>query len=570
MFSSSYLLALIRPSTWELQPEQSTFASNSAWSNKDMDPVPPHLQTWTTLSYITFWISCAANVTVWELASSMIAIGLSWRGALLAVSLGHLIIAIVIVLNGTIGVRLRVPFSLINRSSFGFWLSYFSVISLIILSMFWFGVQTFIGSECVYQMLKAIWPSIAHLPNHLPPSAKITSVELICYFLYWCFQLPFMFVSPHKIRWLFLAKAIVVPPTLLALLIWAAVKVPLNSSLLSQRSALSGSELSWAWLSALNSSLGFFSTTGVNMPNFTVSIFLTLLYSRDDEGSRDMRRTKERTETITFIRRALRSFPSQYAQLIVIPAAITLASFVGIAVTSAGMTLYGQVLWDPLKLIDQWDNHACAFFASLAFLLSTLSANISANSLSAGNDMTALYPRYINIRRGQVICAFLGGWAFCPWKVLASAPGFLSFLSGYTVFIGPITGIMMTDYWLVHRTRVDVPAMYRPHGRYRYTYGVNWRAAAAMLVSVLPTFPGLVHSIDASVHVGAGTRLFDIAYLLGFTLASTVYFALSKMFPANETILDRAIVDPEVPRSDGRASGSVEKADLRVDETSVA
>lgn len=112
-------------------------------------------------------------------------------------------------------------------------------------------------------------------------------------------------------------------------------------------------------------------------------------------------------------------FPRQYAQLIVIPVGFTLASFVGIAVTSAGITLYGQVLWDPLKLIDQWDNRPCAFLTSLAFLLSTLSANISANSLAAGNDMTALYPRYINIRRGQVICAFLGGWAFCPWIVLA-------------------------------------------------------------------------------------------------------------------------------------------------------
>jgi NCS1 family nucleobase:cation symporter-1 len=80
-----------------------------------------------------------------------------------------------------------------------------------------------------------------------------------------------MFVSPHKIRWLFFAKTIIVPPTWLALLIWAAIKVPLSSSLLSQRSALSGSELSWAWLCALNSALGFFSTTGVNMPNFTVS-----------------------------------------------------------------------------------------------------------------------------------------------------------------------------------------------------------------------------------------------------------------------------------------------------------
>jgi NCS1 family nucleobase:cation symporter-1 len=138
-----------------------------------------------------------------------------------------------------------------------------------------------------------------------------------------------------------------------------------------------------------------------------------------------------------------------------------LASFVGIAVTSAGISLYGQILWDPLKLIDHWDNRACAFFASLTFSLSTLASNISVNSLDAGNEMAALYPRYINIRRGQVICAFLGGWVLCPWKILArwdhhqndihfltvidSAPGFLTFVSGYAVFFGPMAAIIVTD-----------------------------------------------------------------------------------------------------------------------------
>lgn len=52
-----------------------------------------------------------------------------------------------------------------------------------------------------------------------------------------------------------------------------------------------------------------------------------------------------------------------------------------------------------------------------------------------------------------------------------SAQGFLTFMSGYTVFLGPFAGIMVTDYWLLHRCKVDVPAMYDPHGRYRYAYG---------------------------------------------------------------------------------------------------
>jgi NCS1 family nucleobase:cation symporter-1 len=132
-----------------------------------------------------------------------------------------------------------------------------------------------------------------------------------------------------------------------------------------------------------------------------------------------MRKTKGRAYNHDLIQTKLISFLSHYIQLLVIPIGFTLASFVGIAVTSAGASLYGQVIWDPLKLIDRWDNRACAFFTSFTFVLSTLSANISANSLDVGNEMAAMYPRYINIRRGQVICAFLGGWALCPWKILA-------------------------------------------------------------------------------------------------------------------------------------------------------
>ena len=93
---------------------------------------------------------------------------------------------------------------------------------------------------------------------------------MICYFLYWLFQFPFILVSPQKIRWLFLAKAIIVPPTWLAILIWALVKVPPRSGLLSQKAVLGGSELSWAWLNALNSALGTYATLGVNIPDFTV------------------------------------------------------------------------------------------------------------------------------------------------------------------------------------------------------------------------------------------------------------------------------------------------------------
>ncbi|THH07196.1 hypothetical protein EW145_g3553 [Phellinidium pouzarii] len=497
--------------TWELQPEPSTFAPNSRLSNKDMDPVPPHLRTWTTTNYIMYWISDATNVAVWELASSMLAIGLSWKQALPAIAVGHCIIAVVMVGNGTIGARLHVPFPVLNRSSFGFWFSYFSVISRVVLSMFWFGVQTFTGSECVYQMLKAIWPSIARMPNHLPLSANITTSGMMCYFLYWLIQFPFMFISPQKIRWLFVAKGIIVPIAWLSMLIWSFVKVPFRESKLFQESAnVSGSALSWAWLSALNSALGIYSTLAVNITDFT----------RYAKSERD-----------------------QYIQLLIIPLAFTFCGFIGIAVTSAGATLYGNVFWDPLTLVNQWNNRAAAFFASFSFCLATIGTNISANSLCAGNDMTALWPKYINIRRGQVICAFIGGWALCPWEILASATGFLSFMNGYSVFLGPFAGIMFTDYWLVHHEKVDVPSMYRPHGRYRYLGGVNWRAALALLVSVTPNMPGLINSINTNIKVGGAVHVFDFAWIFGFFSASFIYYIASVLFPAKQTFFDAVILE---------------------------
>ncbi|KAG6370744.1 putative permease [Boletus reticuloceps] len=278
------------------------------------------------------------------------------------------------------------------------------------------------------------------------------------------------------------------------MVIWAFIRVPPSNGLSAEHATITGTQFSWSWLSALNSVLGAYATLSVNIPDFT-------RYAKNEKA--------------------------QFVQPLIIPVAFILSSFAGIAVTSAGIQLYGKVLWNPLLLIDNWENRTAAFFASLPFLLATIASNISANTFGAGNDMTALLPKYINIRRGQIICAFIGGWAFIPWKILANAQGFLNFMSGYTIFLGPFAGIMITDFWLVHKGKVDVPAMYDPSGRYRYIGGFNWRAVLAMLVTVGPTFPGLIESINLAV---------------SFVVASTVYYVSSILFPARETFVEKLIL----------------------------
>jgi NCS1 family nucleobase:cation symporter-1 len=88
-------------------------------------------------------------------------------------------------------------------------------------------------------------------------------------------------------------------------------------------------------------------------------------------------------------------------------------------------------------------------------------------------------------------------------------------MNAYSIFLGPFAGIMAVDFYLVRKGLIDVHALYSPHGRYRYTGGVNWRAAVALLVSVPPNMPGLVHAINPKVPIGGAQHIFDFGWIFG-------------------------------------------------------
>jgi nucleobase:cation symporter-1, NCS1 family len=199
-----------------------------------------------------------------------------------------------------------------------------------------------------------------------------------------------------------------------------------------------------------------------------------------------------------------------------------------------------------MALISHWDNRACRFFAAFSFALAALGVNISANSLSAANDLMALFPQFVNIRRGQLICAVVA-WALVPWKILASAGNFLNFMAAYAVFLGPIAAIMVWDFWFVQGRKYDTLALYQPYGIYRYTGGVNWRAIVAFFAGVVPNMPGFIHSINPAIEVGVGDKPYTFGWLLGFVGTSLVYVVLSVwVAPPRETFIERAVLPDEI------------------------
>ncbi|CZR41770.1 hypothetical protein LB506_003811 [Fusarium annulatum] len=513
----------------EVDQEPSSFAPSKNLSNADFDPIPPSKRTWNWGAYVAYWMADAWAVSNWEVASSMIAVGLSWRMAIGACVLGNFLMGLVITCNGRIGAILHTPFPVLSRMPFGYYFSYFVVLSRCVLAIVWLGVQTTTGGQCMTVLLTAIWPSFANIPNHIPESEGITTAGMCGFVLYFLLQLPFLCIPYTKVQYFFAFKSIIAPIVFLAVFgdtLHKAGGTISHSTVISKGTTIHGATLAWAFFNNLNGVLGNYSTLGLNIADFS---------------------------------RYANKPSAQNVQAIVIPFIFTIVGLLGIFTAAASQSAYGEVLWNPIDIINLWmksgssGGRAAAAFAAIGLIIVTLGINISANSISAANDLMAFAPRYINIRRGQILAAIIGSWAFVPWKILASAQKFIAFLNGYTIFLGPMTSILMTDYYILRRGKVSVPDMYDFHGIYRYSqkWGTNWRAVVAFFIGCTPPLPGFIDNIvqAGGGHTGVslgGQHLFYIGYIYSFLSAGIFYYLLNHFFPAPESMVEYAITGEDI------------------------
>ncbi|RVX70826.1 hypothetical protein B0A52_05477 [Exophiala mesophila] len=509
--------------------EESSFATTKNASNADFDPIPPSKRTWNWMAYVAYWMADAWAVSNWEVASSIIAVGLSWRMAIGACVLGNSIMGIIITINGRMGATLHTPFPVLARMPFGYYFSYFVVLSRCVLAIVWLGVQTTTGGQCVTVLLTAIWPRYRNIPNHIPEDQGITTGGMIGFFIYFLIQLPFLCIPYTKVQYFFAFKSVIAPIIFFAIFgdtLRRAGGTISNSTVITEGTTIAGSTLAWAFFGNLNGVLGNYATLGLNIADFS-------RYA--DKPS------------------------AQNVQAIVIPFIFTIVGLLGIFTAAAAQTAYGEIIWNPIEIIYHWmDNgtsggRAAAAFGAIGLIIVTIGINISANSISAANDLMAFCPKYINIRRGQLLAAFIGSWGFVPWKILASAAKFLAFLGGYTIFLGPMTGILMTDYFIVRRGNVSVPDMYNFHGMYRYSprFATNWRALLAFIIGCVPPLPGFVNNIvvaghgTTSVSIG-GQHLYSIGYVYSFVASGVFYWGFNRFFPHTESIMDHPETGEEI------------------------
>ncbi|KIV88983.1 hypothetical protein PV10_08607 [Exophiala mesophila] len=493
----SRIKAKVKPHLhWQVPMETGVY-QDSRWSNPDLDPIKPEDRTWGAVDYWAYWTSDMLAPPLTSTVSSVMSLGFTARATIPIVFCGFAICSGALTLTGKMGARYSIPFPVLVRSMFGMYGSYPVIVLRAFVAAMWTAILCVQAGDFLNNCLTAIWPSFANFPNHLPESAGITSAGLLCFFLYWIGQTILALMPIKKLRILFLVKGVIVPPTFLALFLWGAIVTHGGGPLVTGHAEMTSSFMNTAYsaLTGLNVIIGLFSSMAVNFPDFS-------RFSKNNLAG--------------------------YNQFFALPIIGTLGSLCPIFVTSAHSYLHGgEFLWYMPAIFAQFDSRAAKFFASASFMLAIIGNQIAAGTYPFSNDISGLSPKYLNIFRATLIISI-----FCvvsnPWQIIRNASGLLAFLSGYSMFMGAICGVMCCQYYIILKKKLNIHELYNGHGIYSYWHGFNWRAFAAFAVAVGPLLPGFAKSIDDDLNVGGAWKIYTFSCIYGFTTSGLTYFLICR------------------------------------------
>jgi nucleobase:cation symporter-1, NCS1 family len=274
----------------------------------------------------------------------------------------------------------------------------------------------------------------------------------------------------------------------LALLFWAWQRAGGFGPMLKQPGRLTTWGDFWkVFVPSLTAMVGYWATLSLNIPDFT----------RFAKSQRDQ----------------------AVGQALGLPPTMTLYSFIGVAVTSATVVIFGQAIWNPVVLLSKFNQPLITLIALFALGTATLNTNIAANVVSPANDFSNLWPGKITFLRGGIITAIIGV-LIRPWRLMENADKYIGWLVGYSGLLGPVAGIMIADYYLIRKKMIATEDLYLRGGFYEFSRGFNIRAVIALVFGIGIALIGVV---VPSLH-----WLYDYAWFGGFFTSGIVYFVLMK------------------------------------------
>jgi len=461
------------------------------------DLAPARVRNWGAFSIFNVWTSDVHSLWGYYLAASLFLLCGSFVNFIVAIGLGSLIIFFLMNLIGYAGVKTGVPYPVLARASFGVWGANLPALVRAIVACFWYGAQTAAASGAIVALLTRTdlfmeFHKSTHFLGH-------SGLEVICFVVVWALQLLIIQNGMETVRRFQDWAGPAVWIAMLVLAIGLIVKaggfsfehgIPKDVLLAKTKDAGVPGEPGTFWA---------LMAVGATWVTYFAALYLNFCdFSRFAPDKATVRK----------------------GNLWGLPINLVLFSLVAGVTTIAAFKVYGDVMLHPDQVSAKFDSWFLAFVAAVTFAVATLGINVVANFVSPAFDFANVFPRKIDFKKGGYIAAGIALvlYPFAPWEGNAAA-----FVGAIGATMGPLLGIILADYYLLAKGEIDVEALYREDGRYRYRGGWNVNALVATAVgalfsSILPNFTTLLPSWWGIYGWFFGVAIGAITYLLLSTL----------------------------------------------------
>ena len=456
--------------------------------NEDLAPVSRANRNWGAFSLTSVWFASMHNIGQYTMAAGLIFLGISPIQVIAGCLLGFVICYLAVLALGFAGQRHGIPYPVLSRASFGVFGSNLPALIRAVVGIAWYSIQTYLASKAIMVLLELVWPSTARLDTS--GFLGLSYLGWICFVLLWAAQFVVISHGLETVRrfqnWAGAAISLLMVVIAVVLLAQAHGHIDLTSA---NGPALHGG----AHVNA------FFTTSGL-----WVSTFSTLMLNFSD-----------------FTRFAPRRRSVVWGGLWGLPVNGLFFMAVVVTATLASKVAYGKSLTDPTDMLVHTHNNLIVIVGAVVFILATVGVNVIANMIAPAYDLANVFPKHITFQRGAYISCLIALVVF-PWKIYASPVALNYFLGGMGAMLGPVFGIILADYYLVRKRRLDVDQLFNaaPDGPYFYRRGWNPHALIALVPAAAVSI-----AIDVVPALNTGSAY---SWFVGVAMAAGTYTLLSR------------------------------------------
>ena len=372
-----------------------------------------------------------------------------------------------------------------------------------LVAMFWYGAQTYAASTAVALLIMGVTGSSGS-GNFL----GMTNIMWISFIFVSLFQVYLFWQGIDLIkRFLnFAGPAVYIVMVVLMLAIWAQA----GGGLLSEVGEIfSGGERSGgfeglgsfgAFLAVFSIMVGYFAAVVINFGDF----------ARFVKNEEEMKK----------------------GNLWGLVGNVIFFSFITLMITGGTIAIFGEYVASPTDMVAKVDNIVLTIVAAFAFFAATVGINMVANFIPPAYDLANLIPSKINFRIGGLITAGFGFVIGGMWVAVITQMGLFPFVNTLGAILAPVFGIMITDYYIIKKQRLDVDDLFSdsPNGKYHYNGGFNGKGMLAWVLSgyiaVGTVWPNILFMglDDFFANLGGGG---GYAWIIGASLGALIHLAIS-------------------------------------------